>query len=321
MSATLDRIGLLAAFLTAATWGMTGVFVRLVPALSPLSVTAARLLVALAVAVPLVLWLRRASLAPAALARADAWRLAALLAAYYLIATTAFQLAPVGEVALLLALGPLLVLAWRALRGLPVRRAELAGAALAIGGVGVVMLPVLLASGVLVPYGLLVPQEGLGPAPQSAARATGNLLALLGSVVIASYAAYYRALGEQGRAPDTLAVSLLAFGGGGVGLGLLSLSPAAGFDPAALGATDLLYLLGLGTLSTAVPSIGYAMASSRLPAVVTTSMTLLVPVFAILAAYLFLGERPSATLLPGAVLVLAGLWLVVVGPGLTGRGR
>jgi drug/metabolite transporter (DMT)-like permease len=62
-----------------------------------------------------------------------------------------------------------------------------------------------------------------------------------------------------------------------------------------------------GIVSTLVPSLTLAVAARRLPPVLSTGSTLLIPVVSALAAALALGERPSLWLLPGGALVAAGL--------------
>jgi drug/metabolite transporter (DMT)-like permease len=291
-----DPRGLLAAFATALTWGATGVFVRLLEGHGPLTVTAGRLLVALLFAAPVILWLRpqpgpwKACLQPG-----PAWTLGGLLVAYYVLAVIAFQLAPVGEVALLLTTGPLFLVIWRRLRGLSTRRAEELGALLAFAGVVVVLLPT------------------LSFAAGSGLRLLGDGIALFAAMVIAAYAGYFRMLGERGAAPDTLRVSLLVFAVGGVLVGVV----AAGLErPWTVDWTqaDWLNLLGLGVIATVIPSIGYAIASARLSAVLTTTINLLIPVIAMIAAAIVLDEHPSRLLLPGAAMVIAGLWLILSRP-------
>ncbi len=117
-TATLERRAVLAAGLTAVMWGLTGILVRLLPPVSPLAVTAGRLVAALIVALPFVAIsnAKRSSLKEA-LKRPVGYVLASLLTGYYLLATAAFQLAPVAEVALLLSTPPLFVLVRRRIRG------------------------------------------------------------------------------------------------------------------------------------------------------------------------------------------------------------
>ena len=95
-------------------WGLTGIFVRLLPGMSPLAVTTGRLSGALVVALPFfaISDARRSSLR-LAVKKPVAYALASLLVGYYLLATAAFQLSPVAEVALLLSTPPLFVLASR----------------------------------------------------------------------------------------------------------------------------------------------------------------------------------------------------------------
>jgi multidrug efflux pump subunit AcrB len=66
-------------------------------------------------------------------------------------------------------------------------------------------------------------------------------------------------------------------------------------------------LLGLGVLCTAIPSLGFAIVSKRLPSTVTAATSLLIPLFAGVFAYVFLGEKLSSTIVPGGLFVLAGL--------------
>ena len=66
-------------------------------------------------------------------------------------------------------------------------------------------------------------------------------------------------------------------------------------------------LVGLAVVTTAVPTLAYSTASRRLPAVVTTTVRLLTPAFAAVAAWAVLGEVPSVWLGLGGALVVAGL--------------
>ena len=70
-------------------------------------------------------------------------------------------------------------------------------------------------------------------------------------------------------------------------------------------------LLGLGFLCTTIPSLGFAYASRRLPAVASASILLLIPLFVALFAYLLLGEALPPSLPLGGSLVLGGLaWML-----------
>ncbi|PID50035.1 MAG: hypothetical protein CR991_03505 [Proteobacteria bacterium] len=62
--------------------------------------------------------------------------------------------------------------------------------------------------------------------------------------------------------------------------------------------------LGLGVLSTAVPSLDFALVSKRLPAIITAMISLFVPIFSGIFAFLMLGEHISVIFLAGCALVL-----------------
>src|SRR5690606_23879914 len=90
-TAAFDAGALAIAGLTALLWGLTGVFVRLLPSLPPLTLTALRLAIAFAVLLPmlgLAPTMRRALGIVAK--QASAYALASLLVGYYLLATAAF---------------------------------------------------------------------------------------------------------------------------------------------------------------------------------------------------------------------------------------
>ena len=137
-----DRTGLSLAVLSAATWSLAGVWVRLLPGVPLATIVAGRLAFALVALAP-VIWLRRR-----ALGRADApaWALAALMAGYYVAAVAAFRLAPVAEATLFVNASPLFAVGWALARREPLSRAQLAGTALALAGVVVIVLPGLLSS-------------------------------------------------------------------------------------------------------------------------------------------------------------------------------
>lgn len=291
----MERNALLAAGLTSLMWGLTGIFVRLLPPLSPLTVTAGRLLVALVVVLPILGLFRssRQSL-KSALGRPSAYVLALLLAGYYLLATAAFQMAPVAEVALLLSTPPLFVLAFRRVQGDIPTHTEIGGALLAVAGISLILVPKMSFAGDMPIHHL-----------------TGNVLAMCAAGLTAFYAFMYRILAERGAAPETMGVSLLTFASGSVILILMvGLAPTpSGWDT--LNGHALLVLLGLGVLSTAIPTIGFAVASKRLPAVVTATISLFIPMFAGLFAYLILGEKLSPMFIPGGILVLGGIAMIL----------
>jgi len=286
---------LLVAAVTSLTWGLTGVFVRLLPSISPLTVTAGRFVIALAAALPLLVLCRDTRLGfKSALGRPVAYVLALLLVGYYLLATAAFQMAPVAEVALLLSTLPLFVIVIRGLRGERSTRTEISGALLAAGGIALILVPKMSFAG-----------------DRATPHLYGNMIAMGAAALTAVYAYTYRILAERGRAPETGSIALLTFAiGGAILVGAVSLTPA----PSGLASLDsgaLRVFLGLGLLSTAVPTLGFALASRRLPAMITATISLFIPLFGGLFAYLILGEGLSRMFLAGCVSVLLGVAMIV----------
>jgi drug/metabolite transporter (DMT)-like permease len=272
-----------------------GTLVRSIPALTPTELVTGRLLFALAATVPvLTLAAPRAQLADAA-RRRTSWILAALLAAYYLLAVPAFRMAPVADVALLLATAPLCALGLRRLRGARASGAERVGALLALAGVALTLVPSLDAA--------LDRTAG-----SASARPLGDLLALLAACSSAGYALIFRAAQERGEAPAPFGVAVLTFALGATLAGLPAIARAAPLVPLTrLDARGTMLLAVFGIVSTLVPSLTLAVAARRLPPVLSTGSTLLIPVVSALAAAFALGERPSLWLLPGGALVAAGL--------------
>jgi drug/metabolite transporter (DMT)-like permease len=298
-----DRVGLACAATTALTWGMVGTLVRAIPALGPGELVAGRLAFALAGAVPvLALPVPRAAVRAAA-GDGRAWALAALMAAYYALAVAAFRLAPVADVALLLATAPLCALGLRRLRGARATPRERGGALVALVGVAVT----------------LVPSVQAATAAGTGARLGGDALGLAAAAASAGYALAYRAaqLGAaHGRvAPHPFGVAVLTFAVGVAALGARAL--ARGVPLVAVGRLDArgwALLAVLGVVSTLVPTLAFATAARRLPPVLTSAAQLLVPVVSAATAALALGERPSAWLVPGGALIGAGLARLLLPP-------
>lgn len=264
---------------------------RLLPALSPLQLVAGRLLFALAAALPaLAIPALRAQLRDAA-RRPTAWALAALMSAYYLLAVAAFRLAPVADVALLLATAPLCALGLRRLRGVSATAAERGGAGLALLGVGLTLVPSL-----------------RGLTTGGATRLAGDALALAAAALSAAYALRFRAAQGANAAPAPFGVAMLTFALGATALAAhaaLARAPLLPLDR--LDGAGLALLAALGVLSTLVPTLCFAIAARRLPPVLTSAAQLLVPVVSGTAAALALGEIPSPWLVPGGALVALGL--------------
>ena len=300
-----DRLGLACAGATALTWGLVGTLVRLLPALGPVELVAGRLAFALVGALPALALAAPRREAAAAARTGAAWALGALLGGYYLLAVAAFRLAPVADVALLLATAPLCALALRRLGGGRATARERTGALVALVGVAVTLVPSIEAA--------LHASSAGATAGGGLRRLGGDALALAAAAASAGYALLFRRAGidaaRRGRpAPTPIGVALLTFA---LGCAALALRAAVAGEPFVrverLDARGWLLLAVLGVLCTLVPTLAFATAARRLPPVLTSAAQLLVPVVSATAAALALGERPSLWLVPGAALVGVGL--------------
>jgi drug/metabolite transporter (DMT)-like permease len=294
-TATMERSTLATAGVTAAMWGLSGIFVRLLPPLSPFAVTSGRLLIAFAATLPMlaIYGAYRRDL-QRALTRPIAYALAGLLVSYYVLATASFQLAPVAEVALLLSTPPLFVLALRRVQGDVPTRLESIGAIVSAAGIALILAP------------RLTVLEGFAKA-----HLVGDALAMCAAAQTALYAFLYRQLANHDMAPEPTSVTLLTFA---LRAAVLISIVWLGSIPVSLDhfrGRSLLAFLGLGVLCTAIPSFGFAIVSKRLPSIVTAAISLLIPLFAGLFAYVCLGEQFSSTIMPGSLLVLTGIVMIL----------
>jgi len=223
-----------------------------------------------------------------------AYALASLLGAYYLLATAAFQLAPVAEVALLLSTPPLFVLTLRSIRGDVPMAFEILGAGLAVAGIALILAPRLTLTERFVNL-----------------RCTGDVLAICAAVLTALYAYLYRRAAKKDVAPEPTSVTFMTFAlGSAVMIVTLCVVPTTTSLEAFRG-RNLLTFFGLAALCTAIPSFAFAFASKRLPPVVTATISLLISLFAGVFAYVILGEKAPATAIPGSLLVVIGIVVIL----------
>lgn len=290
---------LAAAALTAMAWGLTGIFVFLLPRVSAFYIAGGRLLVGFICVLPwLLLSARARTVFIAAAMRPVSYVFAALLSAYYLFATSAFQHAPVAEVALLLCSAPLMVLCLRRLGGDHPSRREVGGAALALLGL----------------LWILAPRLMHESAPSADNHLLGDALALAAAACTALYARSYAKLQARAAAPSPLGTTFLTLMGGSIVLlacaAVMGLPlPASVFTRHEGG-----LLLGLGVLCTGIPSLSFAYASQHLPPLLTATISLLIPVFAAIFAALWLDQLLPLAMLPGCIVLLGGVGLIVFAP-------
>ena len=278
-----DRLGLVAALVAPVAWGLTGVFIRLLHGMAPMTIVVGRLLVA-SVALGVVLVLRR----PRLTRLRRSWSSLAM-AGYYVLATEAFARAPVVEVTLLVGMAPVLALGIDRLRGRKVPAPQLVGVILAVGGLVAFLLPGKTLAGTTL---------------------SGDLLALGAATASAVYALQLRRMAGSDSPPDPVCVAAIACLVGAIAgavlVGIFGSPPHPAFTAHEVG-----ILVLLGALSTALPTAAFSIASARLPTVLTTSFGLSTPLFTALFAGTVLQDWPAAATLPGALITLLGLALVV----------
>jgi drug/metabolite transporter, DME family len=283
--------GLVCAAITFLTWGMVGIWVRLLP-IPSMFIVGVRMAIAFFCLLPFVLLSsdRRARL-PRTLRMPAAWILAGAIISYYALAVAAFQYGTVAEVALFIGISPAFILVTRVVRRQPITRSETIGAIIAMVGVAVV----------------LGPKLSLNSA-DTRLRILGDFLALASASMSALYAGTFRAIHESEKeSPDPICVAVLACGVGGAvlttGMSLLH----AGLWQKAREPRTAGLLLVLGVVSTAVPSVTYAIASRKLPAILSTTSQLLIPVVSTIAAALILHELPPVWVYIGGALIVYGI--------------
>jgi drug/metabolite transporter (DMT)-like permease len=289
----LDDRGLITALCAAATWGMAGIFVRWLPGWSPLAVLVGRFLVATAVMLPILLVPSILHSLTRSLRTPQIWWLSWPAIGGYILGTTAFQTAPVGEVTLLFTTSPLFIIVYRYIVRLPVKRSEGFGMLLATAGVIFIMLPQL-----------------RNDRAASWQTMLGYLLALGAAGLVALYTVWFNTFTNQGIAPKSINVVFVTCLLGSI----LSLLCIIFFSKLSIGIEidrqAILVVSGLGILSTALPFFCYTVAAQRLPVVLTTAILLLEPMFAVLFASIALQEIPSLWFGIGSILVFWGLLLI-----------
>jgi hypothetical protein len=106
----------------------------------------------------------------------------------------------------------------------------------------------------------------------------GDALALAAATVSALYVTQLRAAALAGRSPDAVGIAMRTSVIGAIAAAALAGARGTLSD---YGITihEWSMLILLGAFSTAVPTVAYSVASRRLPAAVTTSLSLLTPIF------------------------------------------
>lgn len=294
------RVGLILALFSAACFGLSGPFAKslIETGWTPAAAVGVRLALGALIAVALVTvidrdWVR------------SAWQHRGAVVAYGLIAVAGAQLCyfnavsylPVGVALLLEYLGPILVIGWVWLttRNRPAA-ATLLGAGLAVFG-ALIVLDVFGDVGAIHPIGVLW---------------------ALGAAVCLAF--YFIAAGQEreGLSPWALTAGGLVVGGATIfALGLAGFLPMA-FSTAdvTLAGTQVSVLVAIGVLAVVTAAISYATgiaAVRKLQPTMASLIALTEVVFAVLAAWLLLGETLTPMRALGGMVLLTGIALARVG--------
>ncbi|MBE9101275.1 DMT family transporter [Vacuolonema iberomarrocanum] len=284
---------LFAGCLAALGWGLTGTFVKLLPDFTTLEVLSLRLGVAFLVTLPIFLTNRLLRMQFFELIRTPlGLGLSSLMVFYYLFAVRAFQLAPVSDVVLVVGLSPLIGLAVKAAMRKPVALWEGLGALMAFVGLILFVLPKL--------------QGTFG----QSTYLIGLFFAFLSACVTLGYAALFKHYTRQRKTLNPISVAFTTFI-----LGSIVVTPMAVFTTPQwllnFRQLNVVWIvLGLGTLSTVVPTFCYSYAAKHLAPILTTTLNLLTPIFAAMIAVLLLKEPFPILSLIGASLILLGILLL-----------
>jgi drug/metabolite transporter (DMT)-like permease len=293
----LGGTGLTLAVLSAATFGTSGTFASsLINAgWSPAAAVIVRIaLSALVLTVPALLQLRGRW----ALLRRGAGR----MAAYGLVAVAGCQLfyfnaierMPVGVALLLEYLGAVLVVGWLWLRhGQRPRRLTVAGAVTAIAGLAMVL--------------NLAGSARLDP--------IGVMWGLLAAVGLAIYFLLSAAVDEEPLPPVVMAWGGMCVGAAVLAalgwLGVLSMTAtASNVDFLGHRVSWIVPVLGLSLVAAVIAYVAGIGAARRLGAKLASFIGMAEVLFAVLFAWLLLGQLPSAVQFVGGAFILAGVTLV-----------
>ena len=291
----VDRTGILAVFVTILGWSSAGIFINLLPNLDVLYIVSIRLMISLFIIFPLLFILKKNIISYLKeLKNINTWLLGLVLFFCYLFGTLAFQMAPVGEVTILMTLSPLFVIIFKLFIGDLVKKVEIIGVFLALIGV------------FFITFNQLSLEEF-----SSSSRLIGNIIALMVSVFLALYAMWSRSLNKKDKLPNTFSIAISTFIIGSFLFVFIMFKDRELMDSVEFEYISIIYLFAISIISTTIPTICYSIASKHLSPVITTSILLLQPLFAMILAALFINEIPSLLVLPGFIFILIGLLFII----------
>ena len=290
MASSTRTSALISGCLAALGWGLTGTFIKLLPDFTTLEILALRLVVAFLTTLPIFLTSPQLRTQFLKLIRTPiGLSLSILMVFYYLFAVRAFQLAPVSDVVLVVGLSPLIGLGVKAAMRQPIALREGVGAVTAFYGLILFVFPKL--------------QGTFG----QSTYLTGLLFALLAACVTLGYASLFKHYANRDTSLSPVSVAFATFT-----IGSIFIVPMAVFS-----APDwMLHLrqahagsisLGLGIISTVMPTLCYSFAAKHLSPILTTTLNLLTPIVAAIVAVLLLKEQFPVMSAIGAIAIVGGI--------------
>lgn len=218
--------------------------------------------------------------------------LAVLMALYYITATWSFIYAPVAMASLIMSLSPSVTVLYKLWRREPVAGRELLGFVLSLLGVGIYLYPRLHLHGVDM-SGLLL----------------GGGLALGTAIVRACYSIILWNNRARINGEDMDGVNLLTYL-----VAAMAMLPVMGHAPVApvLNGHNLILLLLLGVVSTALPNVFNNKASVCVSPTVHTIVGMTTPLLGSILAWLVLGEMLTIWTVMAIVVTLAGVCLAAI---------
>jgi drug/metabolite transporter (DMT)-like permease len=296
--------GIALALLSAGSFGTSGIFgsALISSGWSPAAATLARLAApAFLLAVPAVLQLRgRWALLRRQASRVVVYGVVAVVGGQ-LFYFNAIESIPIGIALLLEYLGVVLVVGWLwASRGERPRRLSVVGAVMAIAGLALL----------------------IGAAGSSRLSPVGITWGLLDAVSLATYFLISAGGTQETGTQESLPPVVMAWGGMCVGAAFLAIAGGAGVlsVTAHAGDVELLHhhlswivpVAELGLVAAVVPYVAGVAAARRLGAKRASFIGIAEVFFAVLYAWLLLGQLPSPTQFTGGAFILAGVILVHV---------
>ncbi len=292
MSQEIDRSSAIAVVVMLVTWALPGVFVRFLPEMAVIELSAWRLIPAFIIlALSLFIPVIRNSFR-SIITQPIVWLAAVSMSAYYATSNVGLRNAPIAFIALLISLAPVWVMIFERLSGHKHTLKEISGAGIAFTGL------------------LICLWSGLSGLDRSITT-TGIWAGLISGILSAIFVLVMRQV--QGKVRyQALVVSILTFALG-IPMLILSWMIETPYGLLKLEADSLWYLAGLGFISTAMPTLCYAFLGTRLSATATSLMLLLVPPSAAIAGWFILNESLSWMVLSGGAISLLGVLLVITG--------